>query len=69
MRLNGGTTPSDGTQLGTLPEGYRPSYPMIMPTHNLRGTLSVNDDGTVVINKNTGYDLNNYMACIISFPV
>lgn len=69
MRLSGGSTPTDGLSLGTLPTGYRPPYDIACATQNGRGNLYVQPDGNVSINANPGQTLNNYMAAIISYPV
>jgi hypothetical protein len=69
MRLNGGSTPTDGELLGTLPEGYRPALNFVAATHNLRGNLSVSTDGKIVVSENSDQSLNNYMGCEVSYPV
>lgn len=70
MRLSGGTTPTDGVQLYTLPSAYRPTYEMAVPTQNLRGNLYIkNDTGVITINQNSGQTLNNFMAATITYPI
>ena len=69
FRLNGGSTPSSGDLLGTLPSGYRPSYQVVVATQNLHGHIVVDTDGKVNINANSGQTLNNFMGCCVSYPV
>ena len=69
LRLNGGTTPPDGTTLYTLASGLRPSHEIAVPTQNLRANLFVKTTGEISINANSGQTLNNYMAASISFPI
>jgi len=69
MRLVGGTTPTDGAVLGTLPQEYRPMVQIVTTTHNLRDMFMVGMDGKVTISAHSGMSLNNYMAAILSYPL
>ena len=69
MRLVGGSTPTDGALLGTLPQEYRPAVQMVTTTHNLRGMFTVSTDGKVTISVQSGMSLNNYMGAFLSYPL
>lgn len=52
----GGRTVSDGTQLATLPEGYRPLFDLSERNgfDNQKGEIIIQVDGKILYNSNTG---------------
>jgi hypothetical protein len=69
VRLAGGTTPSSGTVVYTLPAAYAPPYEMAVPNSNASGYLFIKTDGSVVLGANTGQTINNYFTACITFPI
>ena len=52
----GGRTVSDGTQLATLPEGYRPLFDLSERNgfDNQKGEIIIQADGKILYSSNTG---------------
>ena len=68
MRLGGGSIPTSGKVLGTIPQAYRPKYQMVVTTHNLKGNVMVDVNGEVIITENSGQTLNAYMGAVLTYP-